>query len=519
MKTSAKLCFLLALTLMVSALGACVAPPSIPTFTPPSMPAFTPPNITMPSPPTAPKIIFTVTVPAVTPPEDVVYLRTGTGQDVRMDRIDRLTWQVEYTPAAGIPMTYGYHRNDVGYEASEEISASDTEQDWYKKRTVSANISQTVMQKDEVKKWRWLLNEPPKVTLVKEIAEYLPRVSGWSFQKGIYVIDYWWDVFFTNGETENTVERIKQDNATFVQYSPTWALKFDDSGITLDKTIGYGYPEEAIRYETKIARKAGLKVVWRNQVWMEISPEEVNKTRSAEWWEQYYNVRRQYLMEMAVLAAEEGVEALCIGGDSDSLTGFTTWGSAPPESWARWMEDIQEVRKIFNGQIYYDFIAGGRMEEAWEPDWVKWQPILDEIDFIGVSWWKGVSRSNDATMMELKQNIAEQFDLYLKPVYERTGKPVVLVGVVFPSADGGTTGKYDWNARETDVWKPDDGTFNDFQEQADAFEAIMSAVATRPWIAGVYPFGFWRHDQQDKGPNIRGKPAEEVLKKWYGNIK
>lgn len=539
-KIRATASLVLALILTVIALSGCVTLPAIPTFTPPPTTQYTPttvPPITTPTIPTstppvptaptittfqlpfAPKVTFTVTVPLVTPPEDTIYLRTATGQDIKMTKIDKLTWQAEYSPAPWIPLTYGYHRNGVGYEASEEITAGDTEQDWYKKRSVTANISQNVIQKDEVKKWRWLLNEPPKVELVKETTEFLPRVAGWSFQKGIYVIDYWWNVFFENGETENTAQRIIQDNADVVQYSPTWALKLTDNGIELDKSISYGYPDEAIRYETQTAKKAGLKVAYRNQVWLDITSDMVTKERSAQWWEQYYQTRRQYLLEMAQIAADEGVDTLCIGDGSDSLTAFTDWGSAPAASWTRWVEDIREVRKIFKGKIYYAFVISGKMEDTYELDWAKWQPILNEVDFIGISWWKGVSNKDDITLPDLKKNVAEQFDRNLKPIYEKTSKPILLIGVVFPSADGGTTGKYSWNARATDVWKPDDGTYNDFQEQADAFEAVMSAAASRPWIIGAYPFGFWRHDQQDKGPNIRGKPAEEVLKKWYGAIK
>ncbi|MDD5127696.1 MAG: hypothetical protein PHR43_06360, partial [Dehalococcoidales bacterium] len=183
------------------------------------------------------------------------------------------------------------------------------------------------------------------------------------------------------------------------------------------------------------------------------------------------------------------------------------------------VQDIREVRKIYSGKLYYDFNPGGLLQDTFEIDWAKWEPVLAELDFIGISSWKGVSNNENPTVEELVKNISSEFDKYYKPIYEKTKKPIVLIGLAYASAQGGSTGKYAYNAREVDTWKPDDGTPNDFQEQADVYEAIMRVVAERPWIVGVYSFGFWRHDQQDKFFNIRGKPAEEVLRKWYGAIK
>ncbi|MDD5127984.1 MAG: hypothetical protein PHR43_07840, partial [Dehalococcoidales bacterium] len=406
------------LLLAIVTLGGCVTPPAIPTFTPPSLPSFTPPTIppftppVLPTPgtsaptgairlPTAPKVTFTVTIPPATPPEDVIYLRTGWGQDIRMDRIDKLTWQADFAPPPGVPVTYGYNRNGVGYEASEEITPGDTEADWHQKRSVTANISQHVIQKDEVKKWRWLLNEPVPAKILPETTLFQPRIEGWTFQKGLAVIDYWWDIFRTNGETEATVQRILKDNANYVQYSPTWAVEITGQGIRLNKSAGYTYPDDAIRYEAQTARQAGLHVMFRNQVWMELPNEEVTRSRPAAWWESYYQTRRQYLMEMAQLAAAEGIEAMSIGSDSDTLCAFTSWGSAPPESIEKLVQDIREVRKIYSGKLYYDFNPGGLLQDTFEIDWAKWEPVLAELDFIGISSWKGVSSHEDPTLEEL----------------------------------------------------------------------------------------------------------------------
>lgn len=469
------------------------------------------------------KVAFIVTVPGVTPEEDDIYIqgtRTGINIDfnTKMTMVNRTTWKAEILLPPGKEVNYGYTRNNVGYETSEEVTPGDTQEDWFKKRSVKWMPPAKLVQKDEIKKWRWLLNEPPEVELLHDTKEFQPRVQGWEHQEGIAVIDYWWEVFFENGETEDTIKRIVEDKANYVQYSPTWGVKVTDEDIKLDRECGYCYPEKAIKYEAKTAKEAGLKVIFRNQIWIDLPPEEIKKERPAGWWAQYYKVRREYLLDMARIAQEAGVEAMSIGAAYDTLAAFTDWGSAPEESWAKWVEDIKEVKRIYKGKIYYDFNPTGSLKDSYSVDMKKFKPVLDEVDFIGISWWKGISDEDTPSLEELEKNAGNQFDQYLKPIYENTGKPLVLISIAFPSADGGSTGKYAWNSRAVDVWKPADNTYNDFQEQADVYEAVMRAVADRPWIVGTYPFGFWRHDQQDKGHNIRGKPAEEVLKKWYGAI-
>ncbi|MCZ7382724.1 MAG: hypothetical protein O8C64_14285 [Candidatus Methanoperedens sp.] len=463
-----------------------------------------------------PKVTFIVTVPEATPEEDTVYIYSRDFPAAKMTRVNSTTWKAEVLIPPYRDVYYGYDRNNVGFETSEDIRPADVQGDWFKNRKIRFEPPKSLTQSDTVKKWRWLLNEPPNVEIPPGTTNFSPRASGLNFQKGIAVIDYWWNVFYENGETENTVKRIIEDNASYVEYSPTWTVDITDENITLNKTCSYCYPEKAIRYEVMAAKSAGLKVIFRNQVWMDIPAEVITKKRSDEWWAQYYNTRREYLLDIARIAQEEGVEAMDIGADYDTLSGFTTWGNSPDESWKKWVEDIREVRKVYKGKLYYDFNPTGKFADSYSIDMKKFQPILDEVDFIGISWWKGISDKDNPTLEELEKNAGEQFDNYLKPVYEKTGKPLVLISIAFPSAQGGSTGKYLVNSRAVDVWKPEDDTTNDFKEQAYVYEALMKAVADRPWIVGTYTFGYWRHDQQDKGYNIRGKPAEQVLKKWYG---
>lgn len=464
-----------------------------------------------------PKVIFNIQVPANTPAEDDVYVEIKDHPSIKLTKINTTTWSGEAMLPPNTNLYYTYNRNDVRFETMELTSSSVTEANWQNQRTVRFEPPATTVKNDVVTKWLWIDNNMPSYT-VPTVGSFAPRVNGTEFQKGVGVIDYWWEVFFNNGETPKTAAQIKNDNANYVQYSPTWLVENHPDGPTLNYQCAYCYPEAAIKAETAAAKAQGLKVMFRNQVWVEneLTPPAAN---AAAWWAKYYAARREYLTKIARIAQAENVDAISIGADYDSLVRIGLRSDAPVDSITKYVEDIAEVKKIYRGKIYYDFVTGGTASSSFTPDLAKLKPVLDQVDFIGISWWKGISDKNNPTQEELNTNAKQQFDNYLKPIYERTGKPIVLIGVAFASADGGSTGQYQYNSRATDTWKLPDNTLNDYAEQADTFNAMLFATSQSPYIIGFYPFGYWRHVQQDKGFNIRGKPAENVLKEWYASIR
>lgn len=262
-----------------------------------------------------PRVIFTVTVPASTPSEDEVWVWSDDFPKTKMTRINATSWRVEMMIPPFAEWHYSYVRNNIGFEGSEEYSSSESETNWNRQRTVRFDPPKTTFQNDAISKWRWLENNPIQAKLEYNYRKFAPRVNDLEFQKGLAVIDYWWMVFFENGETEDTVKKIKENNANYVQYSPTWTYESTDSGVKVNYDCSYCYPERAIRYEISEAKKQGLKVIFRNQVWQE--NEDNTAGKSAAWWSSYYSARREYLLTIARIAQENDVEAVSIGADYD----------------------------------------------------------------------------------------------------------------------------------------------------------------------------------------------------------
>ena len=72
-------------------------------------------------------------------------------------------------------------------------------------------------------------------------------------------------------------------------------------------------------------------------------------------------------------------------------------------------------------------------------------------------------------------------------------------------------------------WAP--GGRYDGQEQANYLEALLTAFRDEPWWYGLY---WWKWDEQnyrpemhddpagDKGFTVSGKPAQQVMRRLYG---
>jgi len=432
-----------------------------------------------------------------------------------MERVGPSTWQREISVPLGAE-GYAYVRNGMGFEGSDVIFPNETEDDYYRHRPLPKGAEVN----DVVAQWRWWAKDPATYTYPEGTKAFKPRVNNEEFQDGIAIIDYWWDVFYDNGVTEDTIAEIKQDNAEWVQLSPTWRVKEDGNSVELWKDCGYCYPDKATRFETKAATGAGLNVIWRFQIWQ--AEEMDTKNRSESWWHAVSAANTKFILDSAALAEELGVEATPVGAEYNSLTRALLSDEAPDFVREEWIQAIRDARKVYSGKLYYDLNNNGPVDQVnsiyWQYERVK--DVIAETDFVGVSWWQAISDNCDPTIEGMEENTGRIMDADFKRIYEETGKPLVLISLAIPSIECGSMGNtlYEYDAREMDIWNYDEGTPNDMDEQARAYEAVMRGIADRPWIIGVYSFGYWRMDMQGKDWNIRGKPAQLVLRKWYASI-
>lgn len=285
----------------------------------------------------------------------------------------------------------------------------------------------------------------------------------------------------------------------------------------------YSYGELALGIET--ARQFGFRTAVYPTVrfpngldewWQTVSPSET-------WWQTFLEQYRRFILHHATLAEQNQADVLIIGGDwlSPALPGFHgydhIYASQPGNINAIWSNIIQEIRDQFHGTI------------AWHLDFdqVSKPPhTVYEVDEIYLHLGAQIANKPDAQIQEIQIKVENLLDQNVKPFFNSVDKPIIL-HIAYPSADGGATYNLpqgnDTNSFPFEGLSPltsdNPEVILDLQEQADIYNAILSAVNGRPWISGFVSEGFLPTIRlEDKSISIHGKPAQEVLSYWFNHF-
>ncbi len=441
---------------------------------------------------------FRVTVPEETPDTDIVYLELDgsipEAMKMALEKTQPSTWEGEVKVPDGAHLQYRYTRNNLGYMAAEAFEPDD--KNTY--REFSADEAEVTIA-DEVPAWRWLPKELPTadITIAEEFNE--PK-RGRDFIKGIAVFDYWWPEF--EPLINSTIDKIISYDARWVQLpviyglTSTEPLEFGSVGVTI--------PESVLREFLRSAHEAGLKVALAIGRFEGIE-EVMRRAGPGEGLKSVYEKEIDIYEKYARLAEEEGVELLILGMDNYPEEDFEIVDSG--------MNQLSEtVKQNYSGFLTTDYFPDPPPEEKYS--------FTDKLDYIGDKWWPPLADTPDTDRAEMLKKARKELQGRYYSLFQKYGKPVLFSQIGFSSFDGAAMGIMSAEDPRISEWEPLDNSIPfDFQEQADAYNASLQAMAETPWIAGVYSFGFAYWDTIDKSPSVRGKPAGEVLKQWYQQIK
>jgi len=139
---------------------------------------------------------------------------------------------------------------------------------------------------------------------------------------------------------------------------------------------------------------------------------------------------------------------------------------------------------------------------------VKW---FDAVDVIGVSGYYDVGTKDDTSLQGMLQRWKPVREM-LHKVSIKFKKPLLLIEIGVRSASKCSTMPWDYDHTEF----PYDG-----EEQANFYESAFQTFWNEPWFLG---FCWWdwqvnlpdrESGKPDTSFGIYGKPAEDVLHKWY----
>ena len=246
-------------------------------------------------------------------------------------------------------------------------------------------------------------------------------------------------------------------------------------------------PDDRLRQVIRAAHKQGLKVFLFPIVEVEIRrPLEWRgtiKPNSVEtWWSNY----QSFILHYATLAAEEKAEIYSVGSELVST-----------EEWRdKWYALIAAVRKIYRGTLLYS------------ANWDHYEPVTfwERLDMIGVTAYNELTTNPDAAEDELAQAWTG-IRAKLATFAHAAGKPLVVTEVGYTSQDGSAVHPWDYTSRAG----------LDLEEQRRCYAAFVTAWGREPSLAGVFFWQWWGSGGlKDKNYTPRGKPAERVLRRWYG---
>ena len=207
-------------------------------------------------------------------------------------------------------------------------------------------------------------------------------------------------------------------------------------------------------------------------------------------WSAWFDSYRAFIVHYAELAQAYGVDQFAVGTE---LIGTTQRADD-------WRAIIAAVRTHYNGPVTY---AANHDGEEMQITW--W----DAVDYIGVDAYYPLTDKNDPTPGELKA-AWEPYVAMLASLASTWNKPILVTEIGYTSQDG--TNRYPARQQTESAL--------DLQEQADAYQAAFESLYTQPWFAGIF-WWVWTTDPFAGGPcdaghTPREKPAENVLRTWYG---
>ncbi|MGB2601611.1 MAG: discoidin domain-containing protein [Candidatus Omnitrophota bacterium] len=326
--------------------------------------------------------------------------------------------------------------------------------------------------------------EEVKEVLDKLAAKPVP-ISQQKFQKGV-VYTSWMADELANPVSDLTLAYLKEIGFdTIAIMVPAYQKELDSKEIFTNDHPGGDTPtDKALVHAIKTCHRIGLRVLLKPHVDPRTDEARINIMPSDEWFDSY----EKFVVRYARMAQEHGVEIYSVGTELEATT-FSAWAH-------RWDQVITKTKEVYGGLLTYS------------ANWTEYKevPFWDKMDFIGLDAYFPLAEVDEPTQEELVlawEAIANEIDKWLNEK-GLTGKGVILTEIGYPSAD--RAARQPWVAI-TNV--------EDQQEQADCLAATFEVLSKRSWFEGYY---IWQYFPQDRwsplGFTIKGKKAEEVVKKW-----
>lgn len=236
----------------------------------------------------------------------------------------------------------------------------------------------------------------------------------------------------------------------------------------------------------------------RTQVWFPGDGSRIpNKSSNA--WERWFRSMRARTRHYARIAQETECEMYCLDSELDRTVSQNK----------HWLDVLETARSNYDGAISscHTHMVNFERELEREDHWFY------KLDVLQTSFYRRSTDKPGATVDEMVEFLKSDLELYRR-IAKKFGKPVAFGECGCTSCTGAAMRPSSWSGG--DKYAP--------EEQANHLEAVMRTFWKEPWWGGLY---WWKWDEQndrpqfkddpagDKGFVIDGKPAADVMQRWY----
>jgi len=321
--------------------------------------------------------------------------------------------------------------------------------------------------------------------MIAKLAAPVVPISEKKFQKGIVYTSWMADELLFPASDLMLAYIRETGYDTVAIMVPAYQEDLDSEVIfTNDRPDGDTPTDEALKHAVETCHKLGLRVMIKPHVDPRTDEARINIMPSEKWFDSY----EEFIVRYAKFSQENKAEIFSIGTELEATT-FSAWQH-------RWLRVIDKIKEVYDGILTYS------------ANWTEYQevPFWDRMDFIGIDAYFPLTETDDPTVEQLVAAWDEKADDIEKWLKGKglADKGVLLTEIGYPSAEGAN--RQPWVAISN---------VEDQQEQADCLEAVFESLSKRPWFKGYY---IWQYFPQDRwsplGFTVKGKKAEEVIKKW-----
>ena len=327
---------------------------------------------------------------------------------------------------------------------------------------------------------------------VAEDRKSFPKVVG--FQKGFCHAHEGYQIHngYISRKSDMALEKLAGLGGTAVSITPFSYMRSPHVPVFLRHSRRAGSEnDESVIHAALTADRLGMSVMMKPHIWLGRSwPGEI-EMKSDEEWQQFFQYYYRWIRHFALIAEMYEMELLTMGVE---LCKATVGHEAV------WLDMVKKIRRIYSGAITYSPNWGEEFEAL---------AFWDAFDYIGLNSYYPLHDGEEASVKDLKKGVAAVIER-IEKIQARHQRPVLLTEIGFTS-----TMKPWLHPHETARGKE-----LNLEHQRRCYEAVFSMLYEEEWLAGIY---WWKWPsylsyggQSDPDFTPNGKPAQDVVEKWFG---